>query len=177
MKSLWNLLKFTLLFCHFSTNSLSSLNSLYFSRIHFELTILFPKSLWMYYFPRNQFEFNLLFCETICWIHNLLREFTMNSHLLWDFSINSSSFSLIHFESTIFLQNHYDRYKITMKSIWNGYEITMNSKSSWWFHLESILFFANSLWIHYLLTLLLWIHYLLRDFIMNSLSISRPWWI
>ena len=48
----------------------------------------------------------------------------------------------------------------------------MNSLSASKFHNETIVGFANSLWIHFFLAKLLWIHYLPRDFTMKSLSVS-----
>ena len=80
-------------------------------------------------------------------------------NLLRDFSLNSLSFSQIHF---LFRK------------------LSMNSSSNSWFLFEITFFFANSLSVPriqlesiFYFVILLWIHYLFREFPMNSQSTSR----
>ena len=145
----------------------SSMNSLSSPEIHylFRAFILNPLS-----FLRKHFETTM---KSI-FIHYLFREFTicfatcLSKHcLLYDFTLNSLSFSR---------------------------KLTLNSLSISWFHHESTIYFAISLWIHFIFreftlktlfvsrfyyefTILfaksLRIHLLFRDSIFNTLSVSR----
>ena len=161
-----------------------SLNSLYFSRIHY----LF------YYFPQNQHEFTICFAfhnnYTIffvksltvsrnhyefamksLWIHFLSREFISFSRFHCQFIIsfvNTLSFSRIQYlfrEFTLnplyFLQHHYK-----FESRWIHYPFHFNTVNSLFisrFYYEFAICFAISLWIHYLF----------REFTLNPLSFSQ----
>ena len=90
-----------------------TMNFLSFSLFHRKNTIFFR-------------DFTIYFTKFL-WIHNLLRKFTMNSHLLWAFAINLSSFSLFHFEFTIFFADSPWIHYLFAKPLWIRYELTINS--------------------------------------------------
>ena len=95
--------------------------------------------------------------------------------------------SRFHFETTFFCGTTiffakplWIRYEFAIKSLWNHYEIKMNSLSASRFLFEFTIFIANSLsvpQIHLKSTIYfanyLWIQNLLRDFTMNSPSFSQ----
>ena len=135
------------------------------SRIHYEFTISYANSQWIHYQLR-EFTLNLL------WVHYHLRKITMNwSHYgsiivsLWIRYL--FSFSRTHNEFTIKYSN----------SRWVRYlfrEIPINSLSSSWIRFDftiefvnSIIFFAIKLWIHYQL-----FHYQLREFTINFILVA-----
>ena len=99
--------------------------------------------------------------------------FTMNTisfsrthYLHCDFSLNSSSVSRIHLESTILFC------ETTINSLWNNHESTMTSL---WIHYLLQDFTGNSSsfsLIHYLFSNSPWIHYPFRGITMNLLSFS-----
>ena len=142
-----------------------------FLRIHYEFAM---KSLWNHYETlwNTIYEFTICFANSLSvsrihlgstilfakslWIHYLFHELSMNflsaPRFLFEstfFFANSLSFTRIHLESFL-LPRSRDKFTI---------------------------FFAISLWIHYLFRQLtknlLWIYYLLRDFTKNLSSFSR----
>ena len=103
-----------------------TLNSLSYSRNHYDYTILDPKSIWIHYLLR-QVTLN----------RHFLGEITLNSLSFWEITINPLSASQFSFEFTIFFAI----------SLWSHYlirEITMNSRFFSRFHYKFTIFFANS---------------------------------
>ena len=125
-----------------------------------EFTICFANSAWFHY-PYRGITMNLLSFSRhhfSLWIHHLFRDITMNSLYI----------SRIHFEYTSFSAN----------LLWidffsrNQYEINTNSLSVSRFHLESI-FLPNHYGLIICYAILLWIQYPFREITVNTLSISR----
>ena len=126
-----------------------------YSRIHYELTISYINSTWIYYLFReftilfaNSLWFNFSFCDinmdpstfawiqtwfiiisaNWLWIHYFFRELTVNSLLFSRFTMDPLSFSRIH------------------------YELTINYINPPWIHYlfrKFTFFFANSLWFNF----------------------------
>ena len=120
------------------------------------------------------------------WKHCLFRKFTMDQLSFWTikyefrvcFANSVCIIYVIHYEVTIFLQNHYELtlifhsmftiiffrwFTIDSLSFLRIHYKIMKSLSVSRIHNESIMFLANSLWIHYLF----------REYTINALSISR----
>ena len=121
-------------------------------RFLFVFTLFFANSPWIHYFLWNRFEFTILITLSL-WLHNLSRDFSMNSLSV---TLNPLSISRFDYGSTIYFGN----------LLWIHYlfrAFPMNSQSSLQFYYEFTIFFAKSLWIHY--------QFLKSTF--NTLSISR----
>ena len=132
---------------------ISTINSQFYSRIHYEFIIFFFNSFWIQYkftiFTRIYYEFTIFFANPL-WFHNLFREFVMNS----------LSLPRIYYDFTILTQTHYEFSFFS----WICYELTILRAKTPWIHnlhrefrmnplyfsrinYEFTRFFANSLWI------------------------------
>ena len=189
--------------------------------IHLKSTIRFPESLWIHYllrgFSRNllsfgeitmnkfsgiQYQFTICFTNELwihlesiiifaisLWIQYLFRNFTITSPSFFE---NSLSLARLHYEFSLnllsFSRNHF---KFKFLNLFRLF--TLNPLSLSRNHYRFTIFFAISIWIHYLIpeitinTLFFceinldlfpksqWKYYLIRKINMNTLSVSRFW--
>ena len=153
-------------FYYYFTIWIHHLNSWYVSRIDFEFSIVFANSLLIHFLSLILYKFTTYFTtllytlnpqshswfyyeftitkNSLC-IHYLLHDFTRNSWFVREFTLNPLFFSRNYYELTIFFAISLLNHNLIP-------EITMNT-----------LFFAESIWFHSLL----------RDFPMDSLTVSR----
>ena len=178
----------------FTLNSLFfrelTLNPLSFLRNHFEFVM---KSLWIHYkitmnsphssrlhYLFREFSLNSLSFSQIHLESTFFCIMTMNSLTASRFTVNTLSFSRIHY---FFLQIFYEITICCAIFSFNSLFFFANSLSVTRIHFESTIWFGKPLWIRFEITMKrFWNHYEiaiflaifpLRDFTMNSLSISR----
>ena len=106
--------------------------------------------------PQVHSEFSIYFVNLL-WIHYVLGWFTLKPIIVF---ANSLWINCIHY-----LLREFTRDPLIFRVL------TLNLLFLSRIHSQSIIFFANPLWIHYLFANSLWIHYLLRQF--ATLSVSR----
>ena len=147
--------------------------------IHYKITMNSPHSSRLHYLFR-EFSLNSLSFSQIHLESTFFCIMTMNSLTASRFTVNTLSFSRIHY---FFLQIFYEITICCAIFSFNSLFFFANSLSVTRVHFESTIWFGKPLWIRFEITMKrFWNHYEiaiflaifpLRDFTMNSLSVSR----
>ena len=128
-----------------------TMNSLSFSRIHYQFTIFLAHSLWLHWFFAYSTWIYYFFREsTITSLSN--RELTMNPLIFCVLTLNFLSISRIHYGSFLFLAYslwiHYLFDELSPSRIHYEFLIFFIHYQFFFIHYQFTIFLANSLWLH-----------------------------
>jgi len=135
--------------------------------------------------PRVHSEFSIFFVNLL-WIHYMLGWFTLkpiitfaNSlwikcihYLLREFTMAQLIFPILTLNLLILSPIYSQSIIFFANPLWIHYLFREFTRKSLFFR-EFTIFFANSLWLHYFFAYWLWIHYLFREFTRDSVFFRK----